>query len=194
MRTKNALGIGFDEFMSSATEGWSLVAIRGSVERTALAMQRRRDVVRYRTDVVPRELMGHPVICREAHQRRAFLIQLEESPWTIMLRTVDWIRPEDAVGARKLASDLSRTMQGVTLSSIGAYDGAECRLFDNGQEIARVDTDDLTQDFMEFCEQQQLALPGCFIGFDENDADATLYLQDFPLAYVNRIDQFVLKI
>jgi hypothetical protein len=183
--------LGFEAFMDSATEGWSLVAIRGPIERLEQVLRQRAEVLAYETDVPPEPLAGNPVLKQEVNCRRGFAIQLADSPWSVLLRTVDWITPYDAIAVRKMAALLSRESGATTMASIGAYDGAECRLFRHAMEVARIDTDDPYLDLLEFCEEQEFNLPGCFIGF--NGHAATLYLEDVAADAIHRCDRVVLR-
>lgn len=62
---------GFEAFMDSATEGWSLVAVRTPIDRLARAVQRRDEVLVYEPDVSFRPLRGNPILRNELHRRRA---------------------------------------------------------------------------------------------------------------------------
>ena len=114
------------------------------------------------------------------------------SPWSVLLRTVDWITTEDALATRRLAADLSSDLVTEALASIAAYDGAECRRFRFGMELGRVDTDDPGVDFLDFCHEREFWLPGCFIGCEGDPA--TLYLEDVTPSQVCRIDRLLLKV
>ncbi|MFO0819233.1 MAG: hypothetical protein U1A77_14900 [Pirellulales bacterium] len=183
--------VGLESFMDSASEGWSLVATKAPLERVARVIQRRDDLLVYEPDVSFRPLRGNPVLRREIKRRRCFALQLVDSPWTVLLRTVDWITPEDALHVRRMAADLSSQLVTETLASVAAYEGAECRRFRFGMELSRVDTDDPGADFLEFCHEQEFHLPACFIGFDGDQA--TLYLENTSPAEVRRVDRLLLR-
>ncbi|MFO0867956.1 MAG: hypothetical protein U0935_03335 [Pirellulales bacterium] len=178
---------GFAAFMDAATEGWSLVAVRAPIERVARVFQQRDEVLAYEEDVTFRPLRGHPQLQLERAERWAFLLQLAGNPWSVLLRTVDWITPGDALGVRRWAAELSSRLVTEALSSVGAYHGAECRRFRFGQEVGRVDTDDPETDFLSFCAEHDFQLPACFIGGDE--IQATLYLDDLAPAELRRVDR-----
>lgn len=184
--------VGLESFMDSATEGWSLVATKASIERVARAIQGRNDLLVYEPDVSFRPLRGNPVLRREISCRRCFALQLVDSPWTVLLRTVDWITPEDALVVRRMAGEISSQLVTESLASVAAYDGAECRRFRFGMELSRVDTDDPGADFLDFCHEQEFHLPGCFIGFDGEQA--TLYLENTTPSEVRRVDRLLMRV
>ena len=180
---------GLEPFMESAKNGWSFLAAKASHERFVRAIERRTTVLRHRRRVEPRlQLFAGERLEQPNHStaRHAFLVHVNESPWTILLRTVDWISPADALATKRLAAELSHDLAATTAASIGVYGGAECRVFRHGQEIERYDTDEAFHAFHDFCVEQGLTLPGLQIG--REGREAALYVERGALGEFTRVD------
>lgn len=182
---------GIESFMEAASEGWSWLAVRSPLERMARALQQSTNVVIYEPEVSYRPLRGNPVLRDELDRRHAFAVQWRGSPWSFLLRTIDWITTVDAVATRRMAAELSSHLVTETVASIGAYGGAECRYFRYGKEVGRVDSDDPTSGLYEFLDEREIWLPACFIG-SHGDCP-TLYLDSSGDVPVRRVDRVLLK-
>ncbi|MFO0904443.1 MAG: hypothetical protein U0939_15670 [Pirellulales bacterium] len=182
---------GFEQFMEAASEGWSWLAVRTNLERLARGLQRRSDVLIYEPEASYRRLQGHPVLRDELGRRQAFALQLVGAPWSVLLRTVDWVTTGDALAVRRMAAELSSDLVTEAVASVGAYGGAECRCFRFGKEVGCVDSDDPASGLFEFLEERDLWLPPCFIGTEGERA--TLYVEPLAGLQLRRVDRVVLR-
>ena len=90
----------------------------------------------------------------------AAVVKVKNSPWTIILRTIFYVRSPDLKHVTGAAKELSKSLKTRALSYVGTEESenGECELFDSGKSLATADDDDS----IALLTRENILLPACY--------------------------------
>ncbi len=183
---------GFEAFRKDTCDGWSLVAVKAPIDQVASVLESRPETLEYERGVVPKPLEGYPELKPENDKRRAYLVQLKTSEWTVLLRTIAWIELPDFDAVKTLAAELSQQLGAAAVASLSTDDGAMYQVFEGGVLTQQDTTDGGIKTFCRFFDDHGIQVPRCFISFD--GSKSRLYLTDKSPDDLARADRLVLQV
>jgi len=188
---------GFHDF-AWGNRGWSFLAVRAPHARVEKCLRQRSDVLAYESSPSIGALKTDHSILPRSDRRTTFLLQLAGSNWTLIIRTVHWLRSVDSWAVASLALELSGQIKCPTISAAQDDGGSpDLQLFEGGQLAVRANpvrgkereyTNRRSQ-FDSYFTQNALFIPAAFI-----DSAGTLFLCDADRAQVDAVDRITFGI
>lgn len=117
----------------------------------------------------------------------AAIIKVKDSEWTIILRTIFYMRLPDMKHVTSAAKELSKTLQTRAMSWVGTEETEKgrCELFDDGQRIAAANN----ARSVALLTKENLRVPACYPA--RNGKLSWLAVEQSSLAMVERADLIV---
>jgi hypothetical protein len=96
--------------------------------------------------------------------RLTAVIKIKDSPWTIVLRTILYVRMPDIKHVTSAAKELSKSLNTRALAFVGTEDtdNGYCELFEGGKEVATSDDDDDDDESIALLTRENVPLPACY--------------------------------
>ncbi len=96
------------------------------------------------------------------------IVKVAKSPWTLILRTIFWVRMPDINHVKDAAKDLSQTLKTRALSWAGTEetDNGMCQVFENGEKVASAGSGKA----IALLTKEEMVLPAFYPTLDKKEA------------------------
>lgn len=183
----------FREFARENSDGWSLIAVRSTIDSVAAALSDPGMSSDYTTDVElrimenSRDEQGNVISFTPAPtERSCFVVALHKSKWCVIFRTLYWCEEIDFQWVDEMAKALSTSLGCEAIASCGGGHGFSTRIFEASElqaELPAYETPAVAKEFTK----RKIRLPMCFIGGKPD----SLYVQRDAATEIERVDRFV---
>jgi ankyrin repeat protein len=162
--TKNGTCVGAADFLAFINAGepeYSIIAVRAPIERTTAEFSALRGGVKAYHDVSRKRR----TIEADALAWLVPIVEVKSSDWTIIYRSILYVKLEDYEGAATEAQALSARLHTRTLSIVGEDEETGVSIytmFDNGKVVSRVEWDEPKKFPHRRLAKEGICLPACY--------------------------------